>query len=362
MIKISFLGDIFPADESYTIGFGIKSKTTEKFLNIWKNNIQKVVGQSDFCIGNLESPLLYDGYEKKIFYGNFGFAKLLKDSGINVINIANNHILEHGSKGLEETINILQKQNLYVVGNCDNEGKSKILILEKEDIRIAVVSFSDANICNFENLSYYGDLNEKDVFDVCHRLAKLNVDFKIFIFHWGNEYITYPSLQQRKLAYRLVDYGVDIIIGHHPHVIQPYEKYKDGHIFYSLGNFCFDDVQSRKVGLGLVLSVQLSKGGVIGLNFKGVKVCDTFDSDNLVENVECSKFLKIWNEINDSYKKRCALTLNEYDALYKKELKKNHIIERLLMKFSLLEKIFFKKSKYKKMLLKNIFNYFWAKL
>jgi poly-gamma-glutamate capsule biosynthesis protein CapA/YwtB (metallophosphatase superfamily) len=81
-----------------------------------------------------------------------------------------------------------------------------------------------------------------------------NADIKILSFHWGNEYIHHPSLGQRNLAYKCIEAGADIIVGHHPHVIQPYEKYKEGHIFYSLGNFCFDNLQSKQTRTGMIAS------------------------------------------------------------------------------------------------------------
>lgn len=80
--------------------------------------------------------------------------------------------------------------------------------------------------------------------------------------HWGNEYIHYPSISQIKLAHKIIDAGIDIIIGHHPHVIQPVERYKNGVIFYSLGNFLFDMLWSKKVRHGMIAKIKFDKESI----------------------------------------------------------------------------------------------------
>ncbi len=92
--------------------------------------------------------------------------------------------------------------------------------------------------------------------------ARKQAHVVIISMHWGTEYEQSPTKRQRMLAHLAVDYGASLVLGHHPHVIQPLEEYKDGYIFYSLGNFVFDQMQSEETRTGLIARIFFEDGQV----------------------------------------------------------------------------------------------------
>lgn len=357
MIKLTFLGDIFPGDELFTQGFGIKSKTVEKNLQHWKKNIKEIVGTANYIVGNLESPLVEDKDATcKTFYGNPLFADVLKDSGINVLNVANNHIAEHGTAGFDKTADTLYGRGIMTVG-CLHEGEADILTIKDDQATICMAGFCDERVCSIANPGCYASLEEEKVLDTLERMKALHPDVIIFVFHWGNEYIHFPSLEQRKLAYKLIDLGADLIIGHHPHVIQPYESYHNGHIIYSLGNFCFDDVQSDHFGKGMMAKVTIQDKSVHDMAFEGILIQDMAFSDDLVKKMKDKDFVQYFGKINRYYHGLKELSDEEYEAIYQKTLRQVHTRERILMRTNILKKVFDIRHRHRVKLLKNIKNF-----
>lgn len=351
-MKITFIGDIFPADEYLSLGFGIKSKF-EKTKGVgWKDNILNATKGSNIVIGNLESPLLDSSFANKPdFYGSPSFADFLKNCGIGVLNIANNHILEHGKLGYEKTLEALNQSDISVVGN-DNH----VLYLHHDNCLIGIAGFCNVDLDRFVNDGCFSELNEKNVMSALREMCDRKVDLKIFTLHWGNEYIHRPSMEQRTIAYKLIDAGVDIIVGHHPHVIQPYEKYKSGHIFYSLGNFCFSNpFQSRQFskGMGVILNYDTIQKALKNISFFGVKL----SQDNLVHKVDSAEFNFYFNKIQKKY--LAMKDKKTYCKKYEKELVVRHLAERVLMKISLLRLYFNLSYREKQMLLRNLIQYYW---
>lgn len=350
-MRITFVGDIFPADEYLSLGFGIRSQFDKTKGAGWKDNILDITKGSDIVIGNLESPLLDSSFAKKPdFYGDPGFARFLKDCGIGVLNVANNHILEHGKQGYEKTLEALNQSNIAVVGDNNH-----VLYLHQDNCLIAIAGFCDVDLDRFENDGCFSELNEKNVMSALDEMSDKKADLKVITLHWGNEYIHRPSMTQRRMAYKLIDAGADIIVGHHPHVIQPYEKYKTGHIFYSLGNFCFDNpFQSRQFSKGMGVDVYFDKEN------KKIKCIETFgiklSFKDLMNKMPAHQFNRYFAKIQDRYN----LLKNdiEYITIYSKELSKRHLIERVLMKLSLVQTFFSVSLKGKRMLINNIINYY----
>jgi hypothetical protein len=188
-------------------------------------------------------------------------------------------------------------------------------------------------------------------------MEKHGVDFKILNFHWGNEYVHIPSVAQRKMAYKFIESGADVIVGHHPHVIQPYEKYKGGHIFYSLGNFMFDYIHSKMISIGLVASLEIDALKRVEVNLRGVKL----SYKNTVAPMPQLEFKDFYKEISDLYSEACKLTDDDYQQYYDKMLRKNHFWRRVAMKTSLLFEFFNVSLKNKGLLIKNVFSYYLKK-
>ncbi len=172
---------------------------------------------------------------------------LLKKHGFNAVNLANNHILDYFSAGDKETRSLLTKANILSFGGYET-GTKACTTVTKNNLKIALCGLNDVG----------GILSVKPALQIITKAKKEN-DFVFLNVHWGEEYKTVPTIRQKDLAHKFVDAGADLIIGHHPHVIQPMEVYKEKPIFYSLGNFVFDQSSPKEVKAGLSVGVTASR-------------------------------------------------------------------------------------------------------
>ncbi|HAF30090.1 MAG TPA: hypothetical protein DCG75_13700 [Bacteroidales bacterium] len=353
-IRITLLGDIFPGELSFTEGYGIKSQFENHKGKPWEKSIKSITGENDLIIGNLESPLISQKeIIKETFHGHPDFATFLKNSGINIVNIANNHILEQSKRGFNSTLRILNKESVNYVGNEENGG-SRIIYQTVNGIEIAIAGFSSVDLQVINNDHDFAILTESNVISSIEEMSIQKADVKILCFHWGNEYVHIPSLDQRKMAYKFIDAGADIIAGHHSHVIQPYEKYKNGHIFYSLGNFMFDYLHSNMVRMGLVATIEIDKNKNLSVSLKGVKL----SYKDTVTLLPASKFMKFYGNITELYDDFKTLPDKLYIERYQKMHRKNRFQRRLAMKAHIFTEFFIISPKDKARLLKNVINYY----
>jgi len=355
IIRISLIGDVFPGELAYTENYGIRSQFKRHKGTPWINKIKNLTGDNDLLIGNLESPLVEEKNTiKRTFYGHPNFASFLKTSGVNLLNVANNHILEQGPDGFRNTLNILNKSELDVVGYIEDK-KSKIIYKSIKGLKIAIAGFSNVDLQVIQNDNHFAVLNENNVLTALKEMNDQKADLKILCFHWGNEYVHIPSMEQRKMAYKFIDHGADIIAGHHSHVIQPYEKYKDGHIFYSLGNFMFDYIHSEMVSIGLIASIEVDLKKQIKINLNGVKL----SYKETVTSIPADKFLKYYSKIINQYDKFIKLSDTEYRNQYIKLHKKNRFQRRIAMKLSLFSEFIRIEPKDRSYLINNLFTYYY---
>jgi poly-gamma-glutamate synthesis protein (capsule biosynthesis protein) len=242
-IRLLFVGDIMMAryvekrikklNKEYIYPF-------EKILNYLKT--------FDYVIANLEGPISDKGVKvgsKYSFRMKPEVAEALSKANINIVNLANNHIFDYGKVAFEDTLKNLEKNNIKYFGNSYEP-----LIIEKEGAKIGFLGFSDflKHLEVRENKTGIATIN--DNLSEIIKKAKEKVDILIISFHWGEEYKKIANERQRKIAKIAIDSGADLVIGHHPHIIQNIEKYKDKFIFYSLGNFIFDQNFSKETMIG----------------------------------------------------------------------------------------------------------------
>ena len=353
-IRITLIGDIFPGELTYTQNYGMRTQFERHKGVPWKDKIKSIIGGNDLVIGNLESPLVAKGdILKKTFYGNPEFASFLKECGINVLNVANNHIMEQGTQGFQNTIQVLNKANLGIVGQI-SDSRSKILYTKIKGLVIAIAGFSSVDLHVIQNDGNFAVLTEENVLKALSEMEEAKADLKLLSFHWGNEYVHVPSIEQRKMAYKFIDHGANIIIGHHPHVIQPYEKYNDGHIFYSLGNFMFDFIHSKIFGIGLVASIDINEEKQFNVQMKGVKL----SYDGTVTLLSSVKFEKYLSNIIKLYKEFTLFTEREYKMKYNTLTKRNRLRQRILMKTSIIKEFLSIKNRDRAYLVRNLCKYY----
>ena len=203
---------------------------------------------ADITFGNLESPFFDQcpvvGSGTFKFCGDYRSVEGLKTAGFDVLSLENNHILNYGEEGLKQTVDLLRQNNISP--STANE-----------------ITIKRANEITFGFLSFSYDRNLDQALEKVKQ-EKDKVDVLIVSLHWGAEYKTKPAKSQVDLAHQLIDSGVKVILGHHSHWVGEVEHYQNGLIFYSLGNFVFDQMWSEETKKRLVAKI----------NFEGKKIKD----------------------------------------------------------------------------------------
>ncbi len=235
-------------------------------------NIKPIIEKADIAFINQETPLAGEefGYDD---YPRFNSPRELADdiinAGFDVINIATNHMLDAGSSGLMSTIEFWNTMPVTLIGGYLNEEDfDNIRIVEKNGIKIAFLAFtySTNGIPLRSDYDIVIPYEDSEVISEQIKKADEASDLIIASMHWGNEYSFTPSSNQRELASMMAELGVDAVIGHHPHVLQPIEWVdgKDGHKMlcaYSLGNIAAEQASDANyVGGILTFDIVREKG------------------------------------------------------------------------------------------------------
>lgn len=270
-LKIAAGGDLLIHD---TVFKSVQaSDGTYNFDPIFED-IKYIFEEADLSLINLEVPVAGNIF-KPSNYPNFNSpVELLdgvKNMGIDVVSTANNHALDKGIKGLNETIKNAESKGLEVVGTYLDDN-TKPLIIERNNIKVGIAAYTYGTngIAIPKDAPYCINIIDKDKMkeDIDY-MDKQGVDFKIFCMHFGQEYQTTQNKTQEDLADFLVQNGVDIVFGSHPHVPQPYEiktvteengTERQSFVIYSLGNFVSHQ-SDYYTKLGAVASITVSKKG-----------------------------------------------------------------------------------------------------
>jgi len=261
-ITLMAVGDIMLGDHPMCSGHGVGSNIKINGSEYIFQHVIKKFTNSDIIFGNLEAVLSNKNLNLNYppsnhLRGKPNSVEGLSIAGFNILSLANNHAMEHGKEALDDTKNVLFKNNIYPIPQLTELNTIQIpLIITIKDIRIAFLAY-----CLIPDGTAYGYNN-----DVCNiiediKQAKNRCDLLILSLHWGYEYMETPSPKQVLLAHELIDSGANIILGHHPHVSQPIEIYKNNLIAYSLGNFVFDMWQV-KTRTSMILEIEMCAKGI----------------------------------------------------------------------------------------------------
>jgi poly-gamma-glutamate capsule biosynthesis protein CapA/YwtB (metallophosphatase superfamily) len=248
-VKILFVGDMM--FDRY-----IREAANKKGYGYIFEGVRDLLAGQDLVVGNLEGPITNKNSvsvgtamdEKKNLDFSFdpAVAKTLADDNIKLVNLGNNHVLNQGQEGVTETENYLSEAGVGYFGDT-GDGKQEFSIRSLGGTRIAFVNY---------NYSVSGSF-EKAIKDI--GVAKNKSDVVIVCPHWGTEYkVGNPGPAIRNLAHQFIDAGADLIIGTHPHVIEDSETYQGKKIYYSLGNFIFDQYFQKETTEGLGVEVTIS--------------------------------------------------------------------------------------------------------
>jgi len=231
--------------------------------SIW-GDIKETLAYADISMINLECPLSFRGSKEKdkqfTFRGKPEFVKALQSAGIDMVSLANNHVMDYGEISLLDTMKHLDDAGILYVGAGKNENTANMPVyIDKGGIRIAVLSSS--HVIPF--VHWRAEKNKPGVasaYDPARLLSEVKkaaekADIVLVYLHWGKEMNSQPVQYQKNLARMLIDDGADFVVGSHPHTVQGLEFYKGKLIAYSLGNLVFTNSFKDT----MLLSIKFSK-------------------------------------------------------------------------------------------------------
>lgn len=269
---LTAIGDVMCHNTQYMDAYDSDTGTYD-FSYVF-DNISSYTKTADICIGNLETSFAGEdrGYSNyPTFNSPDSLADSLKSIGVDVLSTAGNHALDMGFSGLSRTIDVLDKADIPHLGTYKTqEDQDKVLIKYVKGVKIAFIDYTYGTngISVPSDKKFCINLIDKDLIKKHIETAKnQNADMIVACMHWGTEYQTKQNSEQEELADFLFQNGVNVIIGNHPHVIQPMEKRtvtledgstRDGFVVYALGNFICDQnaVNTRD---SIILNLKITK-------------------------------------------------------------------------------------------------------
>jgi len=237
--------------------------------------IADYLNEADIVFGNLESVISDKGAKVGSIYSFRAEPEAidgLVSAGFNIVSVANNHVFDYGRLAMEDNFLRLREAGIaYVGGGFSEEEAYSPVIKEIENgsasspqTKIAFLAYTNLGsphwVAKGENSGIAWLEKERMEKDI--KEAKNLADLIIVSFHYGDEYQLKPNQFQISVSQAAIDAGANLVIGHHPHVVQPVEKYNKGHIAYSLGNFIFDQDFSKETMRGLMLKVIVQEGEI----------------------------------------------------------------------------------------------------
>lgn len=264
-LVLSFAGDIM-FDKS--VADLIKSKGEDYVFQ----GYEKYLKSSDIVFGNLETALCNSGQpimdKKHTFRSSTKLAPFMKKYNFISMSIANNHTLDYGRDAFVESMKTLKENGISYGGGGHNKKEATDgVIIEKKGVNIGFIAFTSV----IPSVDWYaGDkrpgiigaykVHETEVLKAVNNLDS-KCDVLVVSVHWGKEGKTIVREQESELAHKLVDAGADVVMGHHPHVVQKFELYKDKLILYSLGNFIFTTSYSEISNKTVLATARFDQNG-----------------------------------------------------------------------------------------------------
>ncbi|MCL5784178.1 MAG: CapA family protein [Patescibacteria group bacterium] len=282
-------GDIIPARS-------VNFQETARQSFIWPyEKTAQFLKNSDITFANLESPLIANcpvTQEGMIFCGDLKNIDGLKFAGVNVVSLANNHAGNHGLEGINNTINVLKNAGILVTG------VNGPVFKDVRGIKFAFLGYNNIGAPE-QGLSWaYPDQIQAEI-----KSAKSQADVVVVTFHWGTEYKSQPDPKQIELGHLAIDAGADLVIGNHPHWIQPIEIYHDKLITYAHGNFVFDQMWSQKTREGVVGRYTFYGKKLVDVQYLPVQI-DDYGQPHFVDEPQKSSIL---NEMEQESQKLASL-------------------------------------------------------
>ncbi len=260
-VSFVFVGDVMGHDTQ--INSAYNEKTEQYDYNGCFKYVSNIFDDADFSIANLEVTLAgppFKGYPQFSSPDNLAIA--MKDAGIDAMVTANNHCIDRRKQGLERTIEVLDSLKIPHTGTFKDsieKENNRALLLSKNGITVAILNYTyGTNGIKVTSPNVVNYIDEEVIKNDITKTKALHPDKIIAFVHWGLEYQTSPNQSQIKINKLFNDNGVDVVIGSHPHVVQPIKYAEDQFVVYSLGNFISNQRTAPRDG-GVIVKVELSK-------------------------------------------------------------------------------------------------------
>jgi Bacterial capsule synthesis protein PGA_cap len=232
--------------------------------------VREYLGSADLTLANFENPVLENADyhpEAPTFNGDLRLLPILTQAGIDGVTLANNHILDAGAPGLEETLGHLDEAGIsYAGAGADLDATREPMIFDLGGIEVGVLSYQGVPSYEWawaaEDTPGTAPLQEDIVREDIERLRP-EVDLLVVMPHWGIEYTAPPEPEQVELAHAMVDAGADLVVGDHAHWAKGIEVYDGKPVFYGTGNFLFDQSWSEETSTGIFADIVLYEDRVV---------------------------------------------------------------------------------------------------
>ncbi|MDP3948069.1 MAG: CapA family protein [bacterium] len=276
-LSLLFVGDIMLARG---VGMRVTKHNDPRYPFLFA---AEQLSAADLVFGNLEGPISARGKNQGSIYSFRAEPRValgLTFAGFDVLSLANNHIWDWGAEALVDTVLTLEKNGIVPVGAGESEREANTpRILTAKDTRIAFLAYTTLMPRALEAEGVRPGLSALGKAALMVAEAKRGADLVIVSMHWGEEYEQRSNAAQQKLARELIEAGADLIVGHHPHVPQELERYQEGWIAYSLGNFVFDQYFSEETMGGAMLKVIVKENVIDSIELLPFRILATFQPD-----------------------------------------------------------------------------------
>lgn len=282
-VRIVLVGDVM-------LDRGVADKVQKQGQNDWRFPFLKIVDDlktADLLFGNLESQISDKGEKVGSIYSFRARPEAiagLKFAGFDVLSLANNHAFDYGRAALRDSFERLLDAGLAPVGaGLENQAFAPT-VKNVRGTRVAFFALTDQVAPGWEakeNRFGLARVSPKNLARIKQDvgLAKELADVVVVSLHWGQEYQSQASPAQKDLAHELIDAGADVIVGSHPHVVQETEDYRGRWIFYSLGNFVFDQSFSEETMQGLAVIITIQNKRIQKIETRPVKINQFFQPE-----------------------------------------------------------------------------------
>ena len=270
-ITITLTGDIL-------LDRGVRKHIESTDINhLFAPEIDSVFHSSDYVIGNLECPATHiksPAFKKFVFRAEPEWLQTLQKHGFTHLNLANNHSVDQGRRGLADTFHQIEKYGMIPIGAGENMQQAAQPILIDNSIRpIYIIASQRLPLENFAYLPDQFSISQEPWDSLLNRVQMLRqaqpTSYIIVSLHWGWEHQTTPTITQRQEAHQLIDAGANALVCHHTHTLQTIEEYRGCPIYYSIGNFIFDQnkpINTRACIVKLHISAKEARAETIPIN------------------------------------------------------------------------------------------------